>query len=49
MLVEDVKVGNLLAVKVGEIIPIDGEVFSRRSSVDESSVTSESMPVAEGD
>jgi Cd2+/Zn2+-exporting ATPase len=43
--VEDVKVGSLLAVKAGEIIPIDGEVVSGKSSVDESSVTGESMPV----
>ncbi|CAM6093000.1 unnamed protein product [Calypogeia fissa] len=43
--VEDVKVGTLLAVKAGELIPIDGEVVSGKSSIDESTVTGESKPV----
>ncbi|KAL3700093.1 hypothetical protein R1sor_018115 [Riccia sorocarpa] len=48
--VEDVSIGTLLAVKAGELIPIDGEVVSGKSSVDESNITGESMPVekAEG-
>jgi Cd2+/Zn2+-exporting ATPase len=47
--VEDVKVGTLLAVKAGELIPIDGEVVSGKSSIDESNVTGESMPVEKTD
>ncbi|CAM6098894.1 unnamed protein product [Calypogeia fissa] len=43
--VEDVKVGTLLAVKAGELIPIDGEVDSGKSSIDEGNVTGESKPV----
>lgn len=43
--VEDVEVGTLLAVKAGETIPIDGEVVSGKSTVDESSLTGESVPV----
>jgi Cd2+/Zn2+-exporting ATPase len=43
--VEDVSIGTLLAVKAGELIPIDGEVVSGKSSIDESNVTGESKPV----
>lgn len=43
--VEEVKVGTLLAVKAGEMVPIDGTVTSGKCSVDESSLTGESMPV----
>lgn len=43
--VEDVDVGTLLVVKAGETIPIDGEVVSGKSTVDESSLTGESVPV----
>lgn len=43
--VEDVKVGTLVAVKAGEMVPIDGTVTSGKCNVDESSLTGESMPV----
>lgn len=43
--VEDVEVGTLLSVKAGEMVPIDGEVTSGKSFVDESSLTGESIPV----
>ena len=42
---EHVVVGNLLRVRPGEKIPVDGEVTEGNSSVDESMVTGESIPV----
>jgi Cu+-exporting ATPase len=43
--VEDVQVGDIIIVKPGEKIPVDGIVVSGHSSVDESMVTGESIPV----
>jgi P-type Cu+ transporter len=43
--VEDVVVDDLLAVRPGEKIPVDGEIVSGESSIDESMVTGESLPV----
>ena len=42
---ETVKAGDLLLVRAGETFPVDGEVVSGESSVDEALVTGESMPV----
>ncbi|KAB2832261.1 MAG: metal-transporting ATPase, partial [Candidatus Brocadia sp.] len=39
------QVGDVVIVRAGEIIPVDGEVMEGASSVDESMVTGESMPV----
>jgi Cu+-exporting ATPase len=43
--VERVEVGDILLVRPGERIPTDGEVVQGISTVDESMVTGESMPV----
>jgi Cu+-exporting ATPase len=42
---DQVQVGNLLRVRPGEKIPVDGVVVEGASSVDESMVTGESIPV----
>ncbi|XP_066374400.1 cadmium/zinc-transporting ATPase HMA2-like isoform X1 [Miscanthus floridulus] len=43
---QDVKVNTVIAVKAGEVVPIDGVVVDGRSEVDESTLTGESFPVA---
>ena len=46
--VEQVVVGDLLLVRPGQSIPVDGEVVEGLSSVDESALTGESIPVEKG-
>ncbi|RLN34209.1 putative inactive cadmium/zinc-transporting ATPase HMA3 [Panicum miliaceum] len=41
----DVRVGAVVAVRAGEVVPIDGVVVDGQSEVDESSLTGESFPV----
>jgi len=43
--IEDVRAGDILRVRPGEKIPVDGIVLEGRSSVDESMLTGESIPV----
>ncbi|CAH9140996.1 unnamed protein product [Cuscuta epithymum] len=46
LLAGDVKLNSILAVKAGEIIPIDGTVVDGECEVDEKIITGESFPVA---
>jgi Cu+-exporting ATPase len=44
--IETVETGEVVVVRPGERIPVDGEVLSGESAVDESMLTGESLPVS---
>ncbi len=46
--IDEVRVGDLVIVRPGEKIPVDGVVVEGKSAVDESMLTGESMPVEKG-
>ena len=43
--IEEVRVGNILLIKPGEKIPVDGKIIFGTTSIDESMLTGESIPV----
>jgi Cu+-exporting ATPase len=43
--IEDVEIGDIVVVRPGEKIPVDGVITEGYSSIDESMVTGESLPV----
>jgi Cu+-exporting ATPase len=43
--IDEVEVGDIIVVKPGEKMPVDGEVIEGNTSVDESMLTGESIPV----
>jgi len=47
--VEDVQVGDLILVRPGERVPVDGIIRQGQPSIDESMVTGESLPVEKGE
>ena len=45
VLIEEVKAGDILILKPGGLIAVDGEIIEGSTSVDQSAITGESMPV----
>ncbi|MDX1349920.1 MAG: copper-translocating P-type ATPase, partial [Putridiphycobacter sp.] len=43
--IDDIKIGDLLRVKPGDKIPVDGVITEGKSSIDESMITGEPIPV----
>lgn len=46
--IEQVQVGDLIRVRPGEKVPVDGVIIEGRSTLDESMLTGESLPVEKG-
>ncbi len=46
VLAEEILVGDIVVVKPGQLIPIDGNVIEGTTTIDESSLTGESLPIS---
>jgi Cu+-exporting ATPase len=46
--IEEVRAGDVLVVRPGERVPVDGVILEGRTSVDESMITGESLPIDKG-
>ena len=44
--VASIELGTVIAVKAGEVVPVDGVVVEGKCEVDEKALTGESFPVA---
>ncbi|MEN1968561.1 heavy metal translocating P-type ATPase [Lentibacillus sp. N15] len=49
ILARDLQIGDTILVKPGELMPADGVVVKGKTSVNESAITGESMPVRKGE
>jgi P-type E1-E2 ATPase len=47
--VSDVDISDLLVVRPGDLIPVDGKVIHGQAQIDESSLTGEALPKAKKD
>jgi heavy metal translocating P-type ATPase len=47
--VEELAVGDIVTVRAGEVVPVDGIIVSRQAVVDESTLTGEPLPVSYGE
>lgn len=48
VMVEEVKKDDIVIVKKGETIPVDGKIIAGRASIEEANITGESLPVEKG-
>jgi Cd2+/Zn2+-exporting ATPase len=46
VLIENLQLGDVIKIRAGEIVPIDGIIIDGQCHVDESSITGESIPIA---
>jgi heavy metal translocating P-type ATPase len=46
--VTDVRIGDLLVVRAGDLIPVDGTIISGQAQIDESALTGEPLPKNKG-
>lgn len=43
--IDELAVGDVVSVRAGEVLPVDGTLLSARASIDESALTGESLPI----